>query len=187
VLGQPVAKRPECQVDELAKRHGSARTGPEGDAGAEHAGRHGGKQPRIRIPFRVGAEPLSKPVDHGSLEQSHLRRVGYAQVRVGACLPHAPQPVHRVAAEFAQLIGHRLGIADHHRPECVQRGLARRLMGDPLPQRGDPVRVRVKQRGFLGCEVVEERARRHFRRLGYVLDGDVREAALGHQVKCRPA
>ena len=60
-------------------------------------------------------------------------------------------------------------------------------MHDALAQSRNPVRVRADHGGFLGREVVEERARRHIRGLGDILDGDVREAALGDQVERHPA
>ena len=157
------------------------------DAGAEHTGCHGGQQPGIGIPVRIGAEPLGEPFGHGPLDHRHLRRVGRAQVRVGTGLLHPAQPVRRVAAELTELIGDRLGVADHDHAQYIQDGLAGRLVHDALAQRRDPVRVRAEQRGFLGREVVEERARRHVRRLGDVLHGDVREAALGDQVERYPA
>ena len=93
----------------------------------------------------------------------------------------------RVAAELTELIGHRPGLAGHDHAQRLQGGLAGRLVHDALAQRRDPVRVGAEQRGFLGREVVEERARRHVRRLGDVLHGDVREAALGDQVERHPA
>jgi hypothetical protein len=125
-LGQAVGDRPERQVDELAERHRPAGTGPERHARAEHAGRRGGQQPRIGIPFRIGAEPLGEPFGDGSLDHRHLRRVGRAQVRVGTGLLHPAQPLRRVAAELTELIGHRLGVADHNHAQRIKNGLAGR-------------------------------------------------------------
>ena len=187
ILGQPVGERPEGQVDELVKRYRSAQTGPERHAGAEHPGGRGGQQPRIGIPLRVGAEPLGEPFSDGSFDHRHLRRVGRAHVRVGTGLLHPAQPVRRIAAELGELIGHRQRLAGHDDAQRIQPGLAGRLMHEALAQGRDPVLVGAEQRGFLGREVVEERARRHVGRLGDVLHGDVREAALGDQVERHPA
>jgi hypothetical protein len=91
------------------------------------------------------------------------------------------------AAELTQLVGDLLGVADHNQTQHIQDRLAGGVMRDALAQRVDPARVRTEQHGLLGREVVEERARRHVRRLSDVVDGDVRETALGDQVKRHPA
>ncbi len=147
----------------------------------------GGQQARIGIPFRVGAEPLGKRFGDGPLEHRHLRRLGGAQMRVGTGLLHPAQPARRIAAELAELVGHRLGVAEHDHAQRVQDGLAGRLMHEALAQFGDPVRVRAEQRGFLGREVVEERPGRNVGRLRDVVHGHVREAMLGDQVQRGPA
>ena len=109
-LGQPVGEGPEGLVDELVERYRAAGAGPEREAGADHAGRGGGQQPRIGVALGIGAEPLGEPLGDGALDHRHVRGVGGPQVRVGAGDLHPAQPVRRIAAELAELIGDRPGV-----------------------------------------------------------------------------
>ena len=108
-------------------------------------------------------------------------------MRVGPDHLHPPQHVLRVPAQLAEFGGDLAGLDDQDLAQRAQGRIARRLVQDPLAQRGQPVGVRPEQGGFLGGEVIEEGTRRDVRRLGDVLHRDVHEAAPGHEVQRVPA
>ena len=142
-----------------------------------------GQQDRIGILLGVGAEPLGERVGDDPLDHGHVRGLGGPQVRVAVRGLHPAQPGGRVAAEVpSSSATARASSASTTRSAC--RALSRRGV-DEARSRSEAIRsgLAPNSGSFLGREVIEERARRHVRRLGDVLDRDCGETPLGDQVE----